>query len=67
MSAGDDENPGPLVPATPAAAAPWSGDEHRLQVVAAREAGLSPAEVALDLYTEAVSYTHLTLPTNREG
>ena len=52
MSAGDDENPGPLVPATPAAAAPWSGDEHRLQVVAAREAGLSPAEVALDLYTE---------------
>lgn len=52
MSAGDDQNHGPLAHATPAPAAPWTGDEHRLQVVAAREAGLSPAEVALDLYTE---------------
>ena len=31
---------------------PWSGDEHRLQVLAAKEAGLPPAQVALDLYTE---------------
>lgn len=45
---------GPLVRAGSGSApgAPWSGDEHRLQVLAAREAGLAPAEVALDLYTE---------------
>jgi len=34
------------------AGAPWSGDEHRLQVLAAKEAGLPTTEVALDLYTE---------------
>jgi len=45
---------GPLVStsSTSSAPTPWSGDEHRLQVVAAREAGLPAAEVALELYTE---------------
>lgn len=49
-----DGNDGPLVRAGSASppGAPWSGDEHRLQVLAAREAGLPAADVALDLYTE---------------
>lgn len=53
MSASDEQRDGPLVRATPPASpAAWSGDEHRLQVGAAREAGLPAAEVALDLYTQ---------------
>lgn len=31
---------------------PWRGDEHRLQLAAAREAGLTETEVAVALYTE---------------
>ncbi len=30
----------------------WQGDEHRLQVSAAAEVGLEPAQVAVDLYRE---------------
>lgn len=59
MSAPEDrpaaELPGEdrLARPTPApAATPWRGDEHRLQVLAAREAGLPATQVALDLYTE---------------
>ena len=43
---------GPLARPSSPGGAPWSGDEHRLQVGAAREAGLPAAQVALDLYTE---------------
>ncbi|WP_434420066.1 hypothetical protein [Nannocystis pusilla] len=31
---------------------PWRGDEHALQVAAAREAGLPAGQTAIDLYTE---------------
>lgn len=34
------------------AARPWRGDEHKLQVAAATEAGLDPVQRELDLYTE---------------
>jgi len=37
------------------AAAPWRGDEHRLQVEAASEAGLARGDVELDLYTHGFS------------
>lgn len=30
----------------------WRGDEHKLQVQAAQEAGLAPTQVAVELYTE---------------
>lgn len=30
----------------------WRGDEHKLQVLAAQEAGLASGQVAVDLYTE---------------
>ncbi len=43
----DDPKDGPLVKA-----GAWRGDEHKLQVLAAEEAGLAPNQVALDLYTE---------------
>jgi len=55
MSETTDPADGPLVRAesgSPSPGTPWSGDEHRLQVLAAREAGLPPTEVAVDLYTE---------------
>jgi len=39
-------------PLARAASGPWRGDEHKLQVLAAQEAGLAPTEVAVDLYTE---------------
>ncbi len=50
----DGEQDAPLVRAASGAlaGAPWSGDEHRLQVLAAKEAGLPTTDVALDLYTE---------------
>ncbi|MEM9456838.1 MAG: hypothetical protein AAGF11_21855 [Myxococcota bacterium] len=38
-----------------AAAQPWRGDEHLLEVEAAVEAGLSRGEVELDLYTRGFS------------
>lgn len=37
------------------AAAPWRGDEHRLQVEAAAEAGLATGDVELELYTQGFS------------
>jgi hypothetical protein len=43
----DDPKDGSLVKA-----GAWRGDEHKLQVLAAEEAGLAPTPVALDLYTE---------------
>jgi hypothetical protein len=36
----------------PAATQPWRGDEHKLQVDAAKAVGLPGEEVALDLYTK---------------
>ena len=48
MSA-DEKQGGPLARA---GTGPWRGDEHKLQVLAAQEAGLAPTEVAVDLYTE---------------
>ncbi len=47
----EDETKGPLVRTT-SASTPWRGDEHKLQVMAAQEAGLAPTQVAVDLYTE---------------
>lgn len=55
MSDTNERGDGPLVSTASTSSpssTPWSGDEHRLQVVAAREAGLPAAEVALELYTE---------------
>ena len=42
------KKPGPLA----RTGEPWRGDEHKLQVLAAQEAGLAPTQVAVDLYTE---------------
>jgi hypothetical protein len=38
--------------ARPALPDRWRGDEHKLQVMAAQEAGLAPGQTAVDLYTE---------------
>ena len=48
MSDERDGKGGPLA----RAGEPWRGDEHKLQVLAAQEAGLAPTQVAVDLYTE---------------
>ncbi|MFO0637390.1 MAG: hypothetical protein U0168_31580 [Nannocystaceae bacterium] len=50
-----DERELPAVREDAAATAPWRGDEHRLQVQAAGEAGLAVDEVAADLYTKGFS------------
>lgn len=56
MARADDEVPeGALVRSEPAAAAPWRGDDHVLEVEAAAEAGLARSEVELDLYTKGFS------------
>jgi hypothetical protein len=39
-------------PATPRALRRWRGDEHKLQLAAAAEAGLATDDVELELYTE---------------
>lgn len=44
----DDPPPGPLA----RTGIGWRGDEHKLQVLAAQEAGLPSGQVAVDLYTE---------------
>jgi hypothetical protein len=44
----DEKQGGPLA----RTGEPWRGDEHKLQVLAAKEAGLAPTQVAVDLYTE---------------
>ena len=49
MSDERDEKPGPLARTSGEG---WRGDEHKLQVQAAQEAGLPANQVALDLYTE---------------
>ncbi len=54
-AAGDDAkdgSPGPLARAGGGTPIAWRGDEHKLQVLAAQEAGLPSGQVALDLYTE---------------
>jgi hypothetical protein len=43
------------VPSGTRAPKPWRGDEHRLQVSAAKEAGLAPDDVEVELYTEGFS------------
>lgn len=52
MSDEQGDPPGPLARAGGAAPVEWRGDEHKLQLLAAREAGLPAGQVALDLYTE---------------
>jgi hypothetical protein len=47
----DEPRGGPL--ARPGA---WRGDEHKLQVLAAQEAGLASGQVAVDLYTEGFKH-----------
>jgi hypothetical protein len=51
MSADDRRNDALVGPAA-GAIEPWRGDEHKLQVDAAKDAGLRVNEVALDLYTK---------------
>jgi hypothetical protein len=41
-----------LAPRPAAAVRPWRGDDHKLQLEAAAEAGLSRSQIELDLYTE---------------
>lgn len=48
MSDESEAKPGPLARTSEG----WRGDEHKLQVQAAHEAGLPANQVALDLYTE---------------
>lgn len=48
-SARDKDRAGPLVRGSSEG---WRGDEHKLQVQAASEAGLPATQVAVDLYTE---------------
>jgi hypothetical protein len=50
MSDQDEDKPGAL------ARTGWRGDEHRLQVMAAQEAGLPSGQVAVDLYTEGFKH-----------
>lgn len=53
----DDRTPkvGALARRPGTAARPWRGDEARLQIEAAAEAGLRPQTVELDLYTQGFS------------
>ena len=48
----DDAAAAAMVPVPVSAPDGWRGDEHRLQVSAAQEAGLQAGEVELELYTE---------------
>jgi hypothetical protein len=51
-SSSDKDRAGPLVRASSPTGEGWRGDEHKLQVQAASEAGLPATQVAVDLYTE---------------
>jgi hypothetical protein len=56
----EEESGGAAVPAVPSAPTSlarrrWRGDEHQLQLAAAKEAGLATDDVELELYTEGFS------------